>query len=123
MEEAQYEGQNSFYLPHHAVMKESRTTTKLRVFYDGSCKLDDGLCVNQLQYVGPTIQEDLFAIITRFRSHKDVITGDIAQMYRQIWVHPADRRLHMKVWRDAPDLPMKHYKLKTVLFGMTSAPW
>lgn len=38
-----------FYLPHHAVIKESSETTKMRVVFDGSCKPNDGLSINELQ--------------------------------------------------------------------------
>lgn len=37
---------NSFFLPHHAVLKESRTTTKLLVVFEGSCKLHDELSIS-----------------------------------------------------------------------------
>lgn len=98
--------EQSFYLPHHAVIKESSETTKLRVVFDGSCKLDNGLPINQIQYVGPTIQDDLFSIITRFRTHAYVFTADIKQMYRQIWVHPEHTKFQNILWRDSPDEPI-----------------
>lgn len=41
---------------------------------------------------GPTIQQDLFSILTRFRLHKYVITADIEKMYRQVWIKPEDRK-------------------------------
>ena len=54
------------YLPHHAVFKEGGTTTKLRVVFDGSAKTPSGLSFNEVQRVGPVVQNDLFSIILRF---------------------------------------------------------
>jgi len=34
---------NCFYMPHHAVIKESSTTTKLRVDFAASSKTNNGL--------------------------------------------------------------------------------
>ena len=57
-----------YFLPHHAVVKESSLTTKTRVVFDGSAKTSTGISLNETLMVGPTIQEDLFSIIARFRN-------------------------------------------------------
>ena len=67
----------SFYLPHHAVIKEDSITTKLRVVFDGSAKTSTGVSLNDTLMVGPTIQADLFTLLTRFRSHRYALTADI----------------------------------------------
>lgn len=58
---------NAYYLPHHAVSKEENDTTRLRVVFDASAKTSTGLSLNDVQLVGPTIQQDLFSIMLRFR--------------------------------------------------------
>lgn len=78
----------SFYLPHHGVIKESSLTTKLRVVFDASCKSSSGISLNDALMVGPAIQQDLFSIVTRFRTHQYALSADITKMYRQIWVDP-----------------------------------
>ena len=50
-----------YYLPHHAVIKRSSSTTQLRVVFDGSLKSATGLSLNDVLMVGPTIQNDLFS--------------------------------------------------------------
>lgn len=78
------EGPN-YYLPHHAVVKQSSVTTRLRIVFDAGMKTDTGLALNDTQYSGPVIQQDLFSIILRFRKYEYVMTADISKMYRMIF--------------------------------------
>ncbi|XP_076243414.1 uncharacterized protein LOC143184816 [Calliopsis andreniformis] len=81
---------DGYYLPHHAIIKQSSLTTKLRVVFDASAKTSTGTSLNDHLLTGPTIQETLYALLIRFRSHSYVLTADIEKMYRQVWVHPDD---------------------------------
>lgn len=73
----------SYFLPHHAVIKMSKTTSKVRVVFDASCKSSNGKSLNDQLMVGATIQDDLFSLILRWRKYKIAYTGDIEKMYRQ----------------------------------------
>lgn len=117
------ETREGFFMPHHGVTKESSDTTKLRVVFDGSCKLQSGIPINSMQCVGPTIQNDIFSILNRFRTHRYVVTGDIAQMYRQVWVHPDDRQYQRILWREKTECQLNSYELNTVTFGTSAAPY
>mgnify|MGYP005980598039 FL=1 len=75
--------QYSYYLPHHAVVKESSSTTRVRVVFNASSKTSTGISLNNILMVGPTVQQSLFSIITRFRTHQFAFTCDIVKMYRQ----------------------------------------
>ncbi|XP_056631434.1 uncharacterized protein LOC130441674 [Diorhabda sublineata] len=114
---------DGYFIPHHFVKKESSVTTKLRVVFDASCKTDSGYSLNDLQFVGPTIQQDLFSIITRFRTHEFVLAGDITKMYRQILIHPDDRKLQKIWWRTDTTKSIEQYELNTVTYGTASAPF
>ena len=59
----------NYYLPHHFVVKEDSSSTKLRVVFDGSAKTNTGVSLNNALMVGPTIQDDLFTLLLRFRCH------------------------------------------------------
>ncbi|XP_065091062.1 uncharacterized protein LOC135712028 [Ochlerotatus camptorhynchus] len=59
-----------YYLPHHPVIKESSTTTKLRVVFDASSKTSSGISLNDALLVGPVVQDDLRSIVMRSRTHK-----------------------------------------------------
>ncbi|GFV46699.1 DUF1758 domain-containing protein [Trichonephila clavipes] len=54
------------FLPHHAVIKPSSLTTKLRVVFDASCKTTNGTSLNSLLGVGPKLQRDIFEILLNF---------------------------------------------------------
>ncbi|XP_075210613.1 uncharacterized protein LOC142317967 [Lycorma delicatula] len=110
-----------FYLLHHAVFKETSLTTKLRVVFDGSAKSSNGLSVNDTLMIGPTVQQDLFSIILRFKVHNYVITSDITKMYRQILVTQKDSNLQRILWRKNPEQDLTHYALRTVTYDTTSA--
>lgn len=113
----------SYYLPHHGVLRESSKTTKLRTVFDASAKSTSGLSLNDIQYVGPTVQNDLFSILLRFRQHKYVISGDIEKMYRAVKLNPSQRSLQRIIFRKDPSEPLKSYTLNTVTYGTASAPY
>ncbi|XP_055922749.1 uncharacterized protein LOC129953531, partial [Eupeodes corollae] len=113
-----------YYLPHHPVFKGDSSTTKVRVVFDGSAKLHNtNSSLNESLLVGPTIQRDIFSICLRCRRHLYTISGDIEKMYRQIWVSPNHTDFQRIVWREGPEDPVKHYKLLTVTYGTSAAPF
>ena len=111
----------AYYLPHHAVIKESSTTTKVRVVFNASAKTHTGLSLNSLLNPGYKQQQDLHHIILRWRKHQYVITADIEKMFRQIVVAPEDRDLQRIIWRESPADPISEYQLNTVTYGTASA--
>lgn len=115
------ENEPHFYLPHHPVFKADSLTTKLRVVFDGSAKSSSGLSLNDVQYIGPTIQNDLFCILLRFRKHQFIISADIAKMYRQVLIKQDQRRFHLILWRSDDSKPVDTYCLNTVTYGTASA--
>lgn len=110
-----------FYFPHHCVIKEDSLTTKLRVVFDGSAKTSSGHSLNDILHVGPTIQEDLFSIVLRARKHSIMLTGDLAKMYRQVWVHDQQRKFQLILWRHDPTSEIYTYQLNTVTYGTAPA--
>lgn len=121
--DAQPEPQVVNYIPHHAVVKEDSETTKLRVVFDGSCKTSSNVSLNEILSVGPTIQQDLFSIVLRFRQHTYVITADIEKMYRQIEVVNEHRDLQRILWRRSQDEPVRIFRLNTITYGLACSPF
>ncbi|XP_011859017.1 PREDICTED: uncharacterized protein LOC105556528 [Vollenhovia emeryi] len=110
-----------FYLPHHCVIKDSSTTTKLRVVFDASSKTTSGVSFNDSLMVGPVIQQESTSILIRFRSYEYVLTGDIEKMYRQILIDEKQTSLQRILWRDNPAGTIETYELLTLTYGTASA--
>lgn len=113
----------SYYIPHHAVFKPSSTTTKLRVVFDASCKTTTGRSLNDMLMVGPNLQDDLFSIIARFRTHKFIMIADIQKMYRQINIDSSQLNLQQIFWRNNLSDDIETYQLTTVTYGTSAAPY
>lgn len=116
-------GQVNYFLPHHGVLRETSLTTKLRTVFDASAASSTGVSLNDIQMVGPTVQEDLYSILLRFRQHKYIITGDIEKMYRAIEINPVQRSLQQIIFRYDSSEPLKTYTLNTLSYGTASAPY
>lgn len=114
---------SKYFLPHHAVIRESSTTTKLRVVFDGSCKSSSKLSLNDITHKGYQVQPDLYDIICRFRCFRYVLTADIQKMYRQIKVNPKQTFLLNILWRNDSKLPLQCIELNTVTYGTNCAPF
>lgn len=112
-----------FFLPHHGVLKESSTTTKLRVVFDGSAKTTTGLSLNDTLKVGPKLQDDLMDIVIRFRTYKFAFTADIEKMYRCVIVRDNQRNLQKILWRFNNSDKVDQYQLNTVTYGTASAAY
>lgn len=81
-------GKPKYYMPHHAVLRPTSSSTKLRVVFDASAKSTNGVSLNEMLKAGPIVQSDILSILLRFRKHPFVFTADISKMYRRILVDP-----------------------------------
>lgn len=122
-DEVNIEPEKRFYLPHHGVMRQDSVTTKLRVVFDGSCQSSSGISLNEKLLIGPKVTEDLPIVLTRFRSYAFAFMADAEKMYRQVRIHRDDVDYQRIVWRTDPDKPIEHYRLLTVTYGTSCAPF
>ena len=114
---------NSFYLPMHAVIKQSSTSTKLRIVFDASSRTSTGVSLNDVLAPGPTLHPNLDHILMRFMSYLVALSGDVAKMYREVALSSEDRHLHRFVWRPEKTGPILDYSMNRVTFGVTSSPY
>lgn len=124
MEKVKIENEEeSIYLAHHAVVREDKDTTKLRVVFDASAKGSNGRSLNDSMIVGPTLQPDLRTLIIRWRCHKICVVGDIVKMYRQVRMNSKHTDLQRIMWRNDDSENLESYRLLTVTFGTAAAPY
>lgn len=115
--------EEAVYLPHHAVIRNDKSTTKVRVVFNASEKNTKGVSLNDTLMIGPTLQADLRHTVLRWRMHEIAIIADIQQMYRQVKIANHDAIFQRILWRDDPNKDIKDYELVTVTFGTASAPY
>lgn len=112
-----------YIMPHHGVYRQNSLTTKLRVVFDASAVTTSNKSLNDLQYVGPAIQNDIFSILLCFRQYRYVACADVEKMYRQVLIQDDQRNLQLILWRTNTNKPLQIYRLNIVTYGTTSAPY
>ena len=115
--------QPAWYLPHFAVLRPDKETTKTRIVFDASAAVD-GVSLNSRLHAGPKLQRDLVEVLTRFRKKPVAAVCDISEMYLQISLEPDQRRYHRFLWRDLDnDRPPDVYEFQRVVFGVNASPF
>jgi len=87
------------YLPHHAVVRRDKTTTKLRVVYDASAK-SDGPSLNECLHKGPRFNQLILDLLLRFRSYRIALTADVEKAFLMIAIDDKDRDVLRFIWID-----------------------
>lgn len=85
--------------------------------------MSTNVSLNDVLMIGPTLQEDLFSILIRFRTFNITLTADIKKMYRQILVDPTQAPLQRIFWRDSPEEPIRTYKLRLFMAHPRHRSW
>ncbi|XP_018368502.1 PREDICTED: uncharacterized protein LOC108764661 [Trachymyrmex cornetzi] len=116
-------GQDIYYIPHHLVVRSNVLTSKLRVVFDASALSASGVSLNHKLLVDPQLQDTLFALLLKFRMHQYVLTADLEMMYRQVLVKEQDRDLQRILWRSNNDEEIQIFRLNTLTYGTSSAPF
>ncbi|GBO07564.1 hypothetical protein AVEN_122155-1 [Araneus ventricosus] len=113
----------AYYMPHHGVLRPDSKSTPLRTVFDASCATTTGESLNSILANGGVIQDELFAILLRFRKNRIGLISDIKKMFRMIFIDESQRDLLRIVWKESIDDSIKTYKMNRVVYGTTCAPY
>ena len=113
------------YIPHHAVIRRVKATTKLRVVYDASARTE-GASRNDCLYAGPPLAENIFDILLRFRAIRVALTGDVEKAFLMVGMAKEDRDVLRFLWVDdvqknSPEIVILRFT--RVVFGVSSSPF
>ena len=87
------------YIPHHAVIRRDKLTTKLRIVYDSSTK-SDCVAFNDCLYAGPPLAENIFDVLLTFRVNQVALSGDIERAFLMVGMAEEDRAVLRFLWVD-----------------------
>lgn len=119
------DGDRTHYLPHHAVVRQDKATTKLRIVYDASARTS-GPSLNNCLHVGPKFGRSIFDILLRFRIHQVALAGDIEKAFLMVAVEERDRnslRFLRSLNPEDEDPEVIILRFALVVFGVTSSPF
>ena len=91
--------------------------------FDGSHRHQPNPSLNEELFPGPPLQKDLSSILLRWRRFKVAFTADIEKMFRQIKVSEEHQYYQIVLWRNQETNQINMYKLTTVTYGTTCAPY
>ncbi len=118
--------ESAHYLPHHAVVRREKSTTKVRVVFDGSAKHGKStFSINECLEKGPNLVPHLFDVLVTFRGYPIGIAADVEKAFHQIEIHPDDRKMLRFLWFD--DTFKEHpeivqFQFCRLVFGLTPSP-
>ena len=102
-----------WYLPHQAVLSESKPG-KVRIVFDCAAK-QKGISLNSQALQGPDMVNKLLHVLLRFRCHPIAVTADIEAMYLQVRVPAKDRDCLRFLWY--VDGVLEEFRMTSHLFG------
>ena len=82
------------YLPHHAIIRQDKEMTKVRVVYDASAH-SNGRSLNDCLHVGPKLDQKILDILLRFRVHRLAVIADIEKAFLMVSVA---KKHHNVLW-------------------------
>ena len=118
-------GTGTHYLPHHAIIRQDKSTTKLRIVYDASAKAE-GRSLNDCLFSGPKFNQSILDIILRFRCYRVALAADIEKAFLMVSATNSDRDVLRFLWvddvhKESPAIVQMRFT--RVVFGVSASPF
>ena len=82
-------------------------SNKVRLVFDSSSKVHNGLSLNEHLEKGPNYINCLPNVVMAWRWDEVAYSGDVRKMFNQVMVHPSDQVYRGFLWRkDSNDPPI-----------------
>ena len=111
------------YIPHKAVVRNDKDTTKMRIVFDASAK-GRGPSLNNCLEPGPNLLPELFNVLIRFRFHRVAVVADIEKAFLNIDIAARDRDVLRFLWvKSLEDVnpEIQSLRITRVTFGVNSS--
>ncbi|XP_068158256.1 uncharacterized protein [Drosophila tropicalis] len=121
-EEIAAPNRRTWYLPTF-ITKNPNKPEKVRLVWDAAAQ-SGGKALNDYIWSGPDLLNSLFDLLLSFRVGRVAICGDIAEMFHQIRVKPADTHAQRFLWSDSKSERQEPnvYVMEALTFGINCAP-
>ena len=111
------------YLPHE-VVRSDKSTTRVRIVYDGSSKRKNEVSLNETLYGGPPLTPLILDILLRFRMFSTVLIGGLEKDFLSITPEQPD--LLRFIWmdditKDNPNLVV--FRSLRLILGLNASPF
>ncbi|XP_064470091.1 uncharacterized protein LOC135384838 [Ornithodoros turicata] len=112
-----------YYMPHHAVIREDRVTTKIRIVLDASSHEVHTKSLNDNLDSGPNRNPDIMTVLLNFRVHSVALVTDVQKAFLQIMIREEDRDALRFLWyetkpQEGKPLPkIEAWRMNRVTFG------
>ncbi|GFT92019.1 reverse transcriptase domain-containing protein [Trichonephila clavipes] len=112
-------------MPHSAVVRKDKETTKVRMVFDASSKGRDCKSLNECLYAGPPLNPRIIDVILRFREYEHAFCSDIQGAFLTIGIAEEDRDYLRFFWfpNDGDAKSYKIMRMNRVPFGVNLSPF
>ncbi|VDM14958.1 unnamed protein product [Wuchereria bancrofti] len=119
---------NEYFLPHQPIWNENSISTKLRVVFDASAKLQGQSSLNEYILRGPVILPQLLGVVMRWRLPPIAIIADIEKAFHQLTLHIDDRKFTKFLWlkdisRPPTTTNLAIFQFARLPFGIICSPF
>ncbi|KAJ8877270.1 hypothetical protein PR048_021724 [Dryococelus australis] len=109
-----------YIIPHHTVLYETSSSTKVHVVFNDSAKTANGVSLNDVLSTGHKLQKDLPEIIFNFCDSPVVFSADSCKMYHQILIHKENHIHQCILLRHSYGEDIQIYQLNRVTYRLAS---
>ncbi|GFV32399.1 uncharacterized protein TNCV_1676851 [Trichonephila clavipes] len=102
---------NIFYLPHRAVIRTDKTTSKLRIVFDASSHAKSQLSLNDCLHTGLNFIPNLFFLLIKFRVNPIAFVADIKMAFLMIEIDESERDFTRFFWDENPEIDLENKRL------------